>query len=156
MNPQKIVLLARTQDSRRFRLDSKRVSKANREVNNRRLTRRGDFSSIVHNDIKHISDRGIVVVEVVRSRDGRQRMRCHVLGGNGTDLVQEGLKSGLVDSDSLGRHVVFGTSVDRDIVSLSGLQNESHEFVNDAVHIQAPDGWRVQKSRHGACCGVSN
>ena len=68
--PQNMRSLARTQQSRRFRLDSRRVSRAGGWVS-WKLTSRGDLSGDIHDSIKPVPDCRIVIVEVVRSSDGR-------------------------------------------------------------------------------------
>ena len=121
-------------------------------MNRGRPTCGGDLSSSFHDHIKHIPGRRVAVVEVVRSSNGRLRIRSQIRGGNGTDLVQQGL----IDGEIPGRDVVLVTSVDRDVVSLGSLQNETHELINEAVHILAPRRRRVQKTKKPACRGVNN
>ena len=111
-------------------------------------TRGGDISSDAHDSTKHVSDCRIVVVEVVRSSDGRKRIGGQVWGGSGT---REG-----ADGDIPGRHVVFVTSIDRDVVSLGSLQNETHDLINEAVRVLAPRHRGVQKIVEPTCYGVSN
>ena len=80
MNPH-----ARTTCLRWFRLDSGFLSKKNRRervVEN--LTCRRDLSGDSHDIIKQVLDRRIVITEVIRSSDGRLRIRsqgCLVQGG---------------------------------------------------------------------------
>jgi len=117
-------------------------------VNNGKLTRGGDLSSGIHDNIKQVPNRRIVIIEVVRSRDGRRRIRSQIRGGSGT-------KGRRVDGDVPGRYVVFVTSIDRDVVSLRSLQNESHDLVYEAVHILAPCRWGVKKIEEPTWFGVS-
>jgi hypothetical protein len=71
MRPQERPTLAHTQESTWFRLDLG-VSGWGAEIrtDDGKLTRRGDLSSDIHDDVKHIPDYYIVVIEVIRSSDG--------------------------------------------------------------------------------------
>lgn len=113
----------------------------------RKLTRRGDLSSVIHNDIEHAFNRSIVVVKAVRSRDGCQRVRCQVSGGPEGESV---------DGDFFRGYIMSVTSVDRNVVSSEGLQDKNHEVVNGAAHIEAPGRREVQEAEKPAHYEVSN
>ena len=93
-------------------------------TNDGKFTCRGFIASVIHDDIKHVLYRHLVVVEVVRSRDRRCRIRSQGLGGGVG-----------VEDDGLGRYVVLAN---RDVVSFSSLQEESHDFVNVGVYGLTP------------------
>jgi len=118
-------------------------------VNDRKLTCWGDLSGGIHDNIKQVPNCCIIIIEVVRSDDGSRRIRSQVRGGSD-------IKERRVDGDIPGRYVVFVTSIDRDIVSLRSLQNESHDLVYEAVHVLAPCRRGVEKTEEPTCCGVSN
>jgi len=115
-------------------------------ANDEKHTRRGDFSSGLHDNIKHAFDCCLVISKVVRSRDRCRRIRSQVRGGNGTRVYRSGRIG-----DVHGRHVVFVASGDCDVVDLSGLQNDGYKLVNVGVHIQAPRRRPVQKIEKRAC-----
>ena len=92
-------------------------------------TRRGDLSSDIHNNIEQFRNCRIRVDIVVSSKDSYGGIRSQ---------VARGCVSGLVNSDIPRWHVILVTSFDRDIVSLSSLQNEAHELIDVTVHIFAP------------------
>ena len=56
----------------------------------------------------------------------------------------------------LSRYVVFVASVNRDVVSLGSLQDESHKVVGDVVHVEAPGRRGVQHKQNPGYYGVSN
>jgi len=118
----------------------------NTRVNGEKHTRRSDFSSGLHDDIKHVFDCYLVISKVVRSRDRCRRIRSQVRGGNGTRVYRPGRIG-----DVHGGHVVFFASGDRDVVGLSGLQNDGYRLVNVGVHVQAPRSRPVQKIEKRAC-----
>jgi len=106
----------------------------------RRLTCRGDLSSVVYDNIKYVPNCDIAIVEVVRSTDGRLGISSQTRGGKGTDLPQQGFANGEIS----GRNDVFVNPIDRNVVSLRGLQNETHELVNKTIHKPAPSLREVQ------------
>ena len=111
-------------------------------------TRMGDLPSDLHESIEHVFDCRLAISEVVCSSDGYQRIRSHVRGETDT-------RQGRIGGDVPGRDVVLVTSRDRDVVSLSGLQNDSYNLINVGVHIQAPRGREVQNTGQPAYREVS-
>ena len=77
-----------------------------------------------------------VVVEVIRSNDGCRGVRSQAWRGSVSHPIGGDIPRG---------KVVFGTSFNRDIVSLGSLQDEGHELVNVAVRVIAPRRWGLQK-----------
>jgi len=62
---------ARTQEARRIRLDSERSQRDEWiQANDGKRTRRGDFTSVVHDSIKEVLNCRPVISKVVRSGDG--------------------------------------------------------------------------------------
>ena len=90
------------------------------------------FSTILK--VKHVADCRTAIVEVVRSSDGRRRIRRQGSGSPSTDPVQ----GRLVDGEFPGRYVDFETPVKRDVVSQSGLKDRTNDLVNFVVAMLGP------------------
>ena len=98
-------------------------------ANSEECTGRGDLPCVFHDDIENIFDRRIAVVVGICPGDCYWGIGCPVRGGS---------VNGIVDCDIPGGYIVFATSGNRDVVSLGGLQNESHVFIKETVHTLAP------------------
>lgn len=122
------------------------------QISNARLTGRGYLSSVAHESIKQVLDCRTIIIEVVRSTDGCEGIRSQVIWGSGTKCAQESL----VDGEVPRRHVVFGTSAERDVMSLGSLQNRSRKLEELVVHFVAPRQRVVQEIKNHSFCGVSN
>ena len=110
-------------------------------------TRRGDLSGDIYRNIKQVRDCRIGIDVIVSSKDS-----CPSIG---SQIARRGV-SGLVNSDIARGYVILVISLNRDIVSSSGLQNESRELIKVTVHSLAPRHRSVQKDVEEFYGGVSS
>ena len=78
----------------------------------KKLTRGGDIPSVFYNRVKHVADCRTVVIEVIRSSDGRWGIRSQGPEG-GAAFAQ----AGLVEGEFPGRYIDFETPIKRDVTS---------------------------------------